>query len=107
MIANWLERATNQQAAAATDVVLASGDANRQIVVHWVFFSTMSSGTAMLESGTATRLWEMYPDANGGAVLVGDPNMVLFECAVGEDLTYSFNVADNHFIAVGFTRRNV
>lgn len=106
-VATWLEKATNQSATTQTDTVLAAGDANRVIDVHWVFFSTNSSGTVMIESGTATRLWEMYPDAKGGAVLVGDPNMLLFSCAVGEDLTYTWNVADNHFIAVGYTRRNV
>lgn len=102
---NWLEKTSNQQATSATDAVLVAGDAGRKIVVHWVFFSTASAGTVTLESGTATRLWEMYPDANGGAVLVGDPNMTLFETAAGEDLTYSFNIADNHFIAIGYTRR--
>lgn len=107
-VASWLERASNQSALSQTDTVLvAVSSANHFIRVHWVFFASEAAMTCMLESGTANRLWEMYPDASGGAALIGDPDMVLFEGNAGESLTYTTSQPGNHFIAVGYTEINV
>lgn len=105
-VATWLQRANNQSASQETDrILVAVSSANHFIRVHWIFFSTTAAMTVMLESG-ATRLWEMYGDVNGGAALIGDPDMVLAETAVGANLTYTTSAAGNHFIAVGYTEIN-
>lgn len=101
-VATWLQRATNQSASAETDRVLVAASADHFVRVHWIFFSATAAMTCMLEGG-ATRLWEMYADANGGAALIGDPDMVLAETAAGEALTYTTSAPGNHFIAVGYT----
>lgn len=106
-VATWLERAINQSASQETDRVLVAASADHKIRVHWIFFSTTTAMTVMLESGTSTRLWEMYGDVNGGAALIGDPDMVLAETAATEALTYTTSAAGNHFIAVGYTVINV
>lgn len=106
-VATWLERAVNQSASQETDRVLVAASAAHKVRVHWIFFSTTTAMTVMLESGTSTRLWEMYGDVNGGAALIGDPDMLLAETAAGDALTYTTNAAGNHFIAVGYTVINV
>lgn len=94
-----------QSAVALADSQLVAGVAGKVIVVHWVLVTSAVAGIVTLESGTATRLLEFYPDASGGAALVGGGEVELSRTAAGEALTVTSNITGNHFVAVGYTVR--
>jgi hypothetical protein len=103
---NISEYARAQAATAQTDQTLVTGVAGQEIWVHGIIVSSAAAGVVTLEQGTTTRMFEVYPGANGGISAIStDPDSPIFELTAASNLTWTSTITGNHYVHVMFTRR--
>lgn len=97
-----LLQAAAQSASAWSDTVLIAAVSGKAHYILDVFVMTVDTGTVTFESGTSTKVWEVYPGANGGVVHTAHPNGYLFKSAVGESITLTAAMTSGKFVSVNY-----
>lgn len=100
-----LVQTTADYTTAQSDAVLVSPAADQRVKVASIYVMSATSGEAYFESDVASLLWKMFPGANGGVSAIAAGGQFLFETAVGEDLTFSSDIAGDHFVSVNYVIR--
>ena len=95
-----LPQAKEQRSSAASDAVLVAGASGATIRVAYVFVTSATAGTITFESGASNLRFELYVGDNGGMTAAATEGQYLFATAAGESLTWTSDIAGEHFVSV-------
>lgn len=95
-----LPNAFGDYTTAQTDTALVAAVTGKVIKVAAVFVNSVVGGIVTFESGGSTAIFEVYPGANGGAVVAAPEGQYLCRTTAGESLTVTTDITGAHSVNV-------